>query len=224
MAEFEITSFTQSLRDMMYNLFPNLKDRGRNPNGSFKHGGTFTPPYNEEIRDVAFKNNPTIKVTENQFTFDIGNEYAEEHYPYYHILEDAPYIHKRYKGTDKSKGSQAKVEKKADRNYSFPMWNGKTFVKEYQKNVRGSRNRIDKVSHYITNSRGQKEFVNRGATEYLNEHYQYIEKMLNTIVPNIAAEYNLKKARVEKTGLEEELAMEWGVDVPTIMDIFYSFQ
>lgn len=219
MAEFEITSFTQSLRDMMYNLFPNLKDRGRNPNGSFKHG-----MYNEEIRDVAFKNNPTINVTENQLTFDIGNEYAEEHYPYYHILEDAPYIHKRDRATTKSRGSQAKVEKLGDRNYSFPTWNGKTFTQEYRRNVRGKRNRIGKVSHWATDYKGDKIFINRDSNEYLNEHYQYIEKMLNIIVPNIAAEYNLKAARVEKTGLEEELAMEWGVGVPTIMDIFYSFQ
>lgn len=98
----------------MYNHFPNLKDRGHNPNGSFKHG-----EFNEEIRDVAFKNNQTIVVSENEYTFDIGNEYAEEHYPYYHILEDAPYIRKRDRGTAKTRGSQAKVEKLGDRNYSF---------------------------------------------------------------------------------------------------------
>ena len=32
--------------------------------------------------------------------FDIGNEYAEREYPYYHILEDAPVIRKKGKGTE----------------------------------------------------------------------------------------------------------------------------
>ena len=220
MAEFNITSFVVSLRERMYNHFPNLKDRGRNPNGSFKHG-----QYNEEIRNVAFKNNPTIIVDENTQSFDIGNEYSEEHYPYYHILEDAPYIRKRDRSTAKTRGSQAKVESLKDRNYSFPTWNGKTFTQEYRRNVRGKRNRIDKVSHWITDSSGNKKFINREADSYLNEHYQYIERMLNEhIIDEIAVEFGLKPLRVQKTGLEEELAMEWGEDVSTILDIFYSHE
>ena len=87
--DFVLGSFVDRLRELMYNRFPYLPDRGKNPNGTFKHG-----QYNEQIRDVAFKNNPTISLSPNQFSFDIGNEYSEEHYPYYHILEDAPYIRK----------------------------------------------------------------------------------------------------------------------------------
>ena len=204
----------------MYDHFPSLIDRGRNANGSFKHG-----EYNEQIKDVAFKNNPTIMISENEYTFDIGNEYAEEHYPYYHILEDAPYIRKRNQGTAKTRGSQAKVEKLSERNYSFPTWNGKTFTQEYRRNVRGSRNRLDKVSHWVTDSKGNKVFVNRESNSYLNEHYQYIERMLNDIILDaIALEFSLKRMRTEKTGLEDELAMEWGEDVSTVLDIFKSFE
>lgn len=203
----------------MYNRFPNLKERGFNNNGSHKHG-----QYSEEIRDVAFKNNITVMVNEDQYTFDIGNEYAEEHYPYYHILEDSPYIRKRNRGTAKTRGSQAKVEKLSERNYNFPQWNGKTFVYEYRRNVRGKRNRTDKVSHWITNNKGEKEFINRESNSYLNEHYQYIEKMLDIITQELATEFGLKLKRVEKTGLEEELAMEWGESVETVMDIFHSFE
>lgn len=204
----------------MYNHFPYLPDRGRNPSGSFKHG-----QYNEQIKDVAFKNNPTIFVDENTQSFDIGNEYSEEHYPYYHILEDAPYIRKRDRSTEKTRGSQAKIESLKDRNYSFPTWNGKTFTQEYRRNVRGKRNRIGKVSHWATDYNGNKIFINRDADSYLNEHYQYIEKMLNGyIIDEIAAEFGLKPLRTEKTGLEEELAMEWGEDVSTILDIFKSFE
>ena len=218
--EFNLRSFVARLRNLMYDHFPNLKDRGRNPNGTFKHG-----QYNEQIRDVAFKNNPTISSMENQYTFDIGNEYSEEHYPYYHILEDAPYIRKRDRGTSKTRGSQAKVEKLADRNYSFPTWNGKTFTQEYRKNIRGKRNRIGKVSHWATDYNGEKIFINRESNSYLNEHYQYVERMLNdSILDTLAFEFNLKRARTEITGLEEELAMEWGESVSTILDIFNSFE
>lgn len=218
--EFTISGFTERLREMMYNHFPSLIDRGRNSNGSFKHG-----EYNEQIKDVAFKNNPTIMVDENQYTFDIGNEYAEEHYPYYHILEDAPYIRKRNQGTAKTRGSQAKVEKLGDRNYSFPTWNGKTFTQEYRRNVRGKRNRLSQVSHWVTDYKGDKVFINRESNSYLNEHYQYIERMFNDIILDaIALEFGLKRARTEITGLEEELAMEWGEDVSTVLDIFKSFE
>lgn len=218
--EFTISDFAKRLREMMYAQFPSLPDRGRNANGSFKHG-----QYNQQIKDVAFKNNPTIMVNESEYTFDIGNEYAEEHYPYYHILEDAPYIRKRNRGTAKTRGSQAKVEKLSDRNYSFPTWNGKTFTQEYRRNVRGKRNRIGKVSHWATDYNGNKFFINRESNSYLNEHYQYIERMFNDIILDaLALEFGLKRARTEITGLEEELAMEWGEDVSTVLDIFKSFE
>ena len=218
--DFVLGSFVDRLRELMYNRFPYLPDRGRNPNGTFKHG-----QYNEQIRDVAFKNNPTYSLSPNQFSFDIGNEYSEEHYPYYHILEDSPYIRKRDRGTRKTRGSQAKVEKLADRNYSFPTWNGKTFVQEYRKNIRGQRNRLGKVSRWSTDNNGEKIFINRESNSYLNEYYQYIERMLNdSILDTLAFEFNLKRARTEITGLEEELAMEWGESVSTILDIFQSFE
>ena len=216
--EFDLATFTQTLRDKMVDRFPKLDKRGENPSGSPKHG-----QYNEMIVDVAFKNNPTILVGEKEYTFDIGNEYSEEHYPYYHILEDAPYIRKRNRGTTKTRGSQANVEK-GKRDYGVVSWNGKTFTKEYQRNVRGTRNRLDKVSHWITNDSGEKEFINRESNTYKNEHYQYIEKMLDIITIELASEFNLKKARVEKTGFEEELAMQWGIDSSTILDIFQSFE
>ena len=216
--EFNLATFTQSLRDKMYDRFPNLPQRGLNENGNPKHG-----QYNEQIRDVAFKNNETIIVSENEQTFDIGNEYSEEHYPYYHILEDAPYIRKRNRATEKTKGSQANVEKRK-RDYNIISWNGKTFTKEYSRNVRGSRNRLSKVSHWITNSNGEKEFINRESNSYANEHYQYIEKMLDTITIELASEFKMKRMRVSKSGLEDELGEQWGMESSNILDIFQSFE
>ena len=215
MTEFSLSSFVERLRGLMYDNFPNLPNRGFNKSGSFKHGA-----YNEEIKDVAFEKNPTIVLDENSMCFEIGNDYAEEHYPYYHILQDSQYIRKRDKGTDKTKGSQAKVEKLSARDYGRVSWNGKTYTKEYSRNVRGSRNRLDKVSHWITNSKGEREFINRESNTYLNVHYKYIDRMLDDkIVDFIALEYNMKSMRKKDTGLKEEYESQ-----NNIIEILNSFE
>ena len=184
----------------MYDHFPNLPGRGFNANGTPRHGR-----YNDEIRDVAFKDNPTYMLDENSNAFEIGNQFAEEHYPYYHILEDAPYIHKRDRATKKSAGSQAKVEKASERDYNIISFNGKTYSKEYARNVRGKRNRLGKVSYWATDYKGDKYFINRDAKEYLNVHYQYIEKMMNNyVLDQLALEFNMKLKRTKITSLQED--------------------
>lgn len=219
MNEYNIYNFTQRLRNLMYNRFPNLKDRGKNASGSFKHG-----LYNDEIRDVAFMKNPTYTITENQLTFDIGNAYAEQYYPYYHILQDTPYIRKRDKSTAKTRGSQAKVENLGNRDYNIIQWNGKSFTREYARNVRGKRNRLGNVSHYETDSAGRLVFVKKESNSYLNPHYQYIDKMLEQCVDDLGIEFNMKVLRVKHTGLEEDLANQWGTTPSNILDIFQSFE
>lgn len=188
--EYTISEFTELIREYLYGLFPeeNELENQKRHIGRLGH-----------IKDVAFKNNPTIRLDDNSLMFEIGNQYAEERYPYYHILQDAPYIHKRGKGTDKSKGSQAKVQDLGSRNYNKINWNGKTYSKEYAKNVRGSRNRDDKVSRWVNG-----KFVNREATEYLNVHYQYIDKILDYSLPFVAQFYGMKLMRKSNTGLEED--------------------
>jgi len=220
MNEYNIYNFTQRLRNLMYDHFPNLKDRGKNASGSFKHG-----LYNDEIRDVAFMKNPTYTITENQLTFDIGNAYAEQYYPYYHILQDTPYIRKRNKASEKTKGSQAKVEKRSARDYNFITWNGKTFSREYAKNVRGKRNRIGKVSHWETDSAGRLVFVKKESKEYLNEHYQYIDKMLSECVDTLASDFGMRVLRVKHTSLSEDYLEQSFDDYPThLLQIFDSFE
>lgn len=203
--EFTIDAFTTRLRDLMYERFPRLPGRGFNPSGSPKHGGEFTPPFNDEIRDVAFKNNPTYTLDMDTMAFEIGNDYAEEHYPYYHILEDAPYIRKRNRATDKTKGSQAKVEELSKRDYNVIGFNGKIYTKEYSRNVRGARSRLSSVSHWATDYNGNKVMINRDSNSYLNVHYQYIEKMMNTsILDQLAMEFGLKKPITQVTSLKED--------------------
>lgn len=194
--EFTIANFVQSMREKMYSAFPfeleeiNKKKHANRPG---------------HIRDVAFMNNQVITLDENTLMFEIGNTYAEERYPYYHILETAPYIRKRGRATDKTKGSQARIEYRGKRDYEKVSFNGKTYSKEYARNVRGQRNRRGQVSHWATDYMGRDYFINREADAYENIHYQYIEKMLNNFVlDSLAVEFGLKRARTQSTGLEEE--------------------
>jgi hypothetical protein len=184
----------------MYDNFPRLEGRGFNPSGTPKHGR-----YNEEIRDVAFLDNPTFMLDLDSNAFEIGNDYAEEHYPYYHILEDSPYIHKRDKATSKTQGSQAKVEKKSQRDYNIISFNGKTFSREYARNVRGKRNRNDRVTYWKTNNAGIRNKENPDAKEYLNVHYHYIENMMNNVIlDQLALEFGMKVGRTKLTSLQED--------------------
>lgn len=201
--EYTIESFTIRLRELMYDNFPNLPERGINPSGTHKHKN------NREIRDVAFKDNATI-FSENTTIFEIGNENAERNYPYYHILQDSPVIRKRNKGTTKTKGSQAKVENLGQRDYGKVEWNGKTFTKEYQRNVRGKRNRLNSVSHWSTNANGERIWVNRESNAYINEHYHYIEKMFNEkgILDTLANEFGMTRKRTINGGIQSDYAYE----------------
>lgn len=194
--DFTLDNFTDRLRKMMYDSFPFEPDIIN----ELKHSNR-----TEHIRDVAFWNNGKFKISDNEIVFEIGNEFAEEFYPYYHILEDAPYIRKRNRATDKTKGSQALVENLGQRDYGIVSFNGKTYSKEYSRNVRGKRSRLSSVSQWATDSRGNKIRINRESDSYLNTHYQYIEKMLNfPILDNLAFEFGLTRARTQLTSLEED--------------------
>ena len=192
---YNIDEFVATLRTRMYEVFPHLYDRGLNPGGSFKHGR-----FNDEIRDVAFMNNPVQVLGTDMQVFDIGNDYAERFYPYYHILEDAPVIHKRGKGTDASKGSQAKIEKLSKRDYGLVGWSGKSFTKEYEKNVRGKRKSVINNSQQVIDGK----IINKESLTYKNIHYHYIENMLERVNPIVAAEYDLRLLRTKSSGLIDE--------------------
>lgn len=212
--EYSITSFTTELRRLMYARFPyepeeiNMQKHKKRP----KH-----------IRDVAFMENEVI-VAGEQTIFEIGNEESESNYPYYHILEDAPVIRKRGKGTLKTKGTQEMIKDKGKRDYGYVFWNGKTFTKEYTRNVRGSRKRLSSVSHWTTDYMGNDVFINRQANSYLNKNYKYIEKMLeNGILDELALMFNLKRARTMNTGLADEFADQQGISLESVLETFGSF-
>lgn len=220
MADFDINTFTKRIRELMYPYFPYESD----DMAKIKHKNR---PLH--IRDVAFMNNPIIYGMD-QNTFDIGGESAEKKYPYYHILEDSPVIRKRGKGTEKTKGSQAKIEDLGKRDYGIVSQKRSkkgdkyTYTKEYARNVRGSRKRLGSVSHWASDYNGDKFFINREANAYLNVHYHYIENILNNgMLDTLASEFGLKRKRTVDTGLEEEYLMQESDIDNTIKDMLNSF-
>ena len=164
----DLKSFTETLRQMIYDKFPYENDaltmkKHKNRNG--------------HIRDIAFMNLPYF-VSENTASFDIGSYTAESKYPYYHILQDAPVIRKRGRGTDRTKGSQRLVGNKALRDYNIVSFNGKTYTREYEKNIRGKRASV------LTNT-----IIKSGGNSYFNVHYKYIDNILDIVVPQVAIMY-----------------------------------
>lgn len=225
MAKFDINIFTDRLIELFINspIFPVFDINKWNNRQGDRNKHPFRNPLTlKESVDNSIKGSRLAE--QDMITFDIGNEQMEETHPYYHILEDAPYIRKAGKGTAKTKGSQAKVENIGKRDYGIVNWNGKTFSKEYSRNTRGSRNRLDKVTHYITDNKGDIKLINREANSYLNEHYKYIERILDSgILNTLAAEQGLKlsKRKID-TGLAEEYFSQFDETPLNILDILGS--
>lgn len=208
--EYTIDNFISRLREVMYDNFP-YEEESINTK---KHRNRLG-----HIRDVAFFNLPINFVDTNTRTFDIGSEFAEENYPYYHILEDSEVIRIRGKGTTKSKGSQDKISDKKARDYGIVKWNGKTYSQEYRKNVRGVRSRAGKARKVFVDSNGEVYKINENASVYMNVHYHYIERILNATLPFIAMEFGLKQKRTQDTGLKEEYELQ-----QSMLDIIESFE
>ena len=213
MAEFSLASFTEDIRKNLYDNFPYESDAVKD----VKHKKT---PLH--IRDIAFGYLPSF--TENEtIYFEIGSDYAEEYYPYYHILEDAEVIRKRGKGNKQSKGSQAQVEiAGGKRDYGRIKFNGKTYSQEYRKNVRGERSRIGKASYKVVGSDGRVYKINADANYYKNKHYHFIERILNNTLPWIAQANGLRMGRTEITSLENEYGEQQQSDL--IMNTLNSFE
>ena len=222
--EFNIVEFVDILREYLYGFFPFESEEMVEK----KHAKR---PLH--IRDIAFMWLPTsTSETGNTITFNIGSEYAEENYPYYHILQDAPVIHKRNRGTEKSKGTQGKITNLSQRDYSRIKFNGKIYSKEYQKNVRGERAKVVQRSTRTVYTLNGTKKINVDARTYENVHYKYIDKILDTCVPYIADYFELKLKRKVDTGMEEEYSEQykqdnqnlnvgnWNLDILNIMESF----
>ena len=224
--EYNLENFTNLLIELMKTQFPYMQDSELDKK---KH------PKREKLhlRDEVFSNLEVSKQP-NQQIFDIGNDSLERTHPYYHILQEAQVIRKRYKGTEKSRGSQAKIQDVGKRDYTrIEVVSGKNrarYKQEYKKNVRGARSLVGSSSHWTTSASGQRVFVNREANYYENIHYHYIDNMLNNgIVDMLADTFGLKRKGTQFTGLGDEYQMQVnideGVDSPTnLINIMNSFK
>ena len=228
--EYDIYSFTSKLKDYFVNspLFPIYNEQFpiwdlrnfKKQSAVSKH--PFRQPTHLKDKAIECFAKSTI-IGDNTIVFELGNEEMERNYPHYHILEDTQIIRKRNKGTEKSKGTQDMIKNVSKRDYGYVYWNGKTFTKEYSRNVRGSRNRANSVSRWAVID-GKPKWVDAQSNSYLNVHYHYIENILNMdILDKLAFEFNLKRTRTLDSGLAEEYAEQQGTSIENILEIFGSF-
>ena len=229
--EYSLYNFTTKLKELFVNsaLFPEYVmyengttswEKSKKQSDESKHPDRHPVHLKKVAKDSI---DTTTMINETSASFDYGSAVLETKYPYYHILENSPVIRKRNKGTTKSKGSESMYNIKAQRDYERVMWNGKTFTKEYSKNVRGARNRAKNVSHWGIVD-GQSAYINADSSAYLNVHYQYIEKILdNDVCYQLAAIFGMKLKRIENTGIVDEFAYQEDTDVATVLKAFESF-
>lgn len=211
MKQFSVDAFRDTIFESLLNspLFPYMRD---SETDRAKH------PKREPLHlKEAIRTKPHKMGFENTAIFEIGDEQLESSHQYYHILQQAPVIRKRGKGTIKSKGSQMYEKDVGKRDYEKVHWNGKTFTKEYTKNVRGSRINLSKTT---MNFDGVK--INEESNQYLNFHYGYIDNILDDIMPIIAGEYGMKMRRKQNSGLIDEFADQEGTTIEKVLEAFDS--
>ena len=220
--EFTLSNFAERLAQLIHSskLIPDMGSFYTNKHGyvqsdASKHSKR---PQPRDLRShISYSISSSLVMGENFATFDIGNEKMEKNFPYYHILQEAPTIRKAYKATVKSRGSEyGKSPFEID--YERVYWNGKTFTKEYAKNVRGSRVNLSKTQMHLNG-----QFINEGSNQYLNMHYKYLDRIADEVANALASEFNLKLGRKQDTGLIEEFAMQEGITVENVLAAFESF-
>ena len=221
---FTLSAFANKLIDLFIKS-PNMPDmKGAYTN---KYGWTQLDSSKHkkrpEPRDLRSQIDRSMNTTmsadlngEGQISFNIGNEFMELNFPYYHILQQAPTIRKKGKGTNKTKGSQMYEKDKAKRDYEQVHWNGKTFTKEYERNVRGGRLNLNKTSMHIDG-----QFLNMDQNQYLNMRYKYIDTILDKdVVDQLALYFGMKRKRTQDTGLIDEFADQEGTSVESVLEAF----
>ena len=169
------------------------------------------------LRDAVKNERAISQINEETMVFDIGSPNLERNYPHYHILQQAPMIRKRNKGTTKTKGSQMLVNDLGRRDYEQVHWNGKTFSKEYSRNVRGLR------KPNSATIKGGNFTMNPDANAYVNEHYKYLDKICDDVTPLIAHEFGLTLLRKQDSGLIDEFADQESITIDQVIEMFDTF-
>jgi len=178
------------------------------------------PQFKPHMRNVALKNNPILVLNPDIQIFEIGNETAERTAPQYHILEDAKQIMNPYRGTRRSKGSQAKIQDKAKRDYST-MIQGESstgYVQEYRQSFKEGRRNYQQAQDVLRikgeNMAYDKKYQknNVPAKFRYNKHYAYIERILEKEVPQIASSLNITLESYRGLNVAETPSLELFAD------------
>ena len=159
-------------------LFP-YSDRKLNPTKN-----QFKP----HMKTIAFDRNPIIPLSPTMHYFELGNDFAEEKAPYYHILEDAKQIRNPYASTKRTRGFQALEPNKRKRDYSTTTYYKDTTGKnvygnEYRYAFRPGRRSYAEQTKRLSDLSEDKS--KKKPFRY-NKHFAYIERILEKIVPYIA--------------------------------------
>lgn len=203
--EYYIKSFIESIKQTLHDNFPYSPEFYANNTGYMQTKSAKHPNTPFHVRHVALDINPIEYISEDLMYFDLGNDFAERKYPYYHILEDMPIIRKRGQASEKSKGSQMDIALMSNRDFNLVTFNGKTFTKEYNKNVRGKRKQVvDNSTRYVSGVK-----INSNSNSYENKHYHYIERIMNVTLPFVAETNGLKMGRTAISGFEEEYIQDY---------------
>lgn len=198
MAEFDIAAFGKSLQEYIANAIPFPDDVTRDEQ---KHKSRNPRHLKQQVIN-EFLNNFDM-IDQDRYSFDLGSEKLETMYPHYHILEDSEVIHIAGHGTKSSRGSQANMPK-GQRDYGVIVARvnknkGTTsYSQEYRKNARGQRTRIKYDTFKVVDDNGvvteyKKAVGTKSGTTYLNVHYHYIERNLDTSIDELCRVYGLKK-------------------------------
>lgn len=167
-------AFTLKAEMSASEFFP-FSDRKLHPTKQFK----------PHMKKIAFDNNPIVIVSPKLHYFELGNEYAEEKAPYYHILEDAKTIRNPYQSTSQTRGSQASVRPKAKRDYSVGTINAEGVITpEYRGSFSSGKRSYMPTYMKLVDKNYEKRFE-RSKFRY-NVHFAYIERILENILPNVA--------------------------------------
>ena len=214
MADFDINSFINALKNGLFDNMPLEDEEKFNAKHKKRHS---------RMREIALEQNTIIPIGSDKIYFELGNPQAEKDYPFYHILEQAEVISKRWRGTKGTLGSQASIADLGSRDYG--QWtmktnkNGKTTMfQEYSKNVRGKRSKVGGATRTITDSRGREMKINRESKYYVNKHYHYIENILETfLLDQLANEFNLKRKRTSINDSAEANMIDFNAMLPMVI-------
>ena len=185
--------------------------------------------FKPHMKNVASKNNPIVMVSPEIEYFEIGNDYAEEKAPQYHILEDAKTIRNPNQGTPQTLGSQRNVKEVSKRDYGKTTYlrnDGKVGIgQEYRTSFKG-RSNIWKENLRLTTRRRQernrkKKGLRTVKTFRYNTHWAYIERILEEITPKIAQQVNAKLVvRQQNNEIDELVMIDQGESIDNLSEFY----